>query len=104
MYTERELRLSFLQSRGAWLHSVLNFIPTTNPYTYVRNTITDIHTAQLTKLTDASRTHLFDIITQYRAIFSDETAQDDPMEDGGLLYGWINEIIGEFLKALNMYR
>lgn len=39
IYNERELRLSFLQSRGSWLHNTLNSIPTSNPYSYVKKTI-----------------------------------------------------------------
>ena len=35
VYNDKELRLSFLQSRGAWLQHVLNAIPTNNPYHYV---------------------------------------------------------------------
>lgn len=35
IYSERELRLSFLQSRGSWLHSTLSSIPINQPYTYV---------------------------------------------------------------------
>eukprot|EP01114_Cavostelium_apophysatum_P013075 TRINITY_DN3086_c0_g3_i1.p1 TRINITY_DN3086_c0_g3~~TRINITY_DN3086_c0_g3_i1.p1 ORF type:complete len:590 (-),score=143.50 TRINITY_DN3086_c0_g3_i1:10-1779(-) len=92
VYNERELRLSFLQSRGAWLQNVLSSIPTSNAYNY------------LTKLTDYSRTHLFDIITQYRAIFSDDSsAQDEPLEDGGLLYGWMIQVISDFLATLEKY-
>lgn len=36
IYSERELRLSFLQSRGSWLHNTLSSIPTNQPYTYVK--------------------------------------------------------------------
>jgi hypothetical protein len=53
----------------------------------------------LGKLIDASRAHIFDIITQYRAIFSD----DQPGVDGGVLYGWIMEKISSFMQVLSRY-
>jgi hypothetical protein len=43
---------------------------------------------------------LFDIITQYRAIFSDESSQNDPIEYGSILFGWMSEIIGNYLSIL----
>ena len=95
--------MTFLQSRGAWLASVLTAIPTGNPYNYVSHIsyrfFFDI-LYQLTKLTDSSRSHLFDIITQYRAIFSDDNSSDDSLEYGSILFGWMNEIIGSYLTAL----
>eukprot|EP01104_Vermistella_antarctica_P014689 TRINITY_DN4675_c0_g2_i1.p1 TRINITY_DN4675_c0_g2~~TRINITY_DN4675_c0_g2_i1.p1 ORF type:complete len:644 (-),score=165.62 TRINITY_DN4675_c0_g2_i1:780-2711(-) len=93
-YSELELRINFLRSRDAWLQTVIAGIPTANAYTY------------LSKLIDYSRAHLFDIITQYRAIFADETSQQDmdlasSVADGGVLYGWAVRKVSSFLDVLD---
>jgi hypothetical protein len=55
---------------------------------------------QLMKLAEESRTHLFDIITQYRAIFSDESTMDQLSDEAGILFSWIHQVVCEFLEIL----
>lgn len=80
---DRQLRIGFLQSRNEWLEGVLASISNTNVQSYLKEFI------------EVSRTHIFDIITQYRAIFSDEA-----QEDAGLLFSWVNQKVERFLTIL----
>jgi len=49
----------------------------------------------ISKTVEASRVHLFDIVTQYRAIFTDDDllltspAADDRPNDSLLFHGWV---------------
>ncbi|GLH07420.1 Conserved oligomeric Golgi complex subunit 8 [Gryllus bimaculatus] len=93
LFSEPELRLKFLQARGAWLQGLLQAIPSADPHHHLSKTI------------ELSRIHLFNIVTQYRAIFSDDepllsTSRDNNINESAVFYSWITEKVAHFLHTL----
>ncbi|RDD40462.1 Conserved oligomeric Golgi complex subunit 8 [Trichoplax sp. H2] len=97
VFTEPELRIKFLQARDTWFRKILDNIPDDEPYYHISKTI------------EVSRVHLFDIITQYRAVFPD----DDPLLSTGsgnqanktkpvaIFYCWLIQKVKDFLSTLD---
>uniref|UniRef100_A0A182MY14 Conserved oligomeric Golgi complex subunit 8 n=1 Tax=Anopheles dirus TaxID=7168 RepID=A0A182MY14_9DIPT len=94
-----ELKLKFLQTRTSWLKDLLATIPTDDTY------------AHLTKTIEATRVHLFNIITQYRAIFPDDEEPLNPLsvsvvndrttgDEGKIFHSWLHDQIMEFVRTL----
>jgi hypothetical protein len=57
----------------------------------------------LSKTIELSRIHLFNIVTQYRAIFSDDDpilplAKDQNINESAIFYSWITEKVCKYPK------
>lgn len=94
-FSEAELKLKFLQLRDAYLKDVLLSIPTNEPQQHLLRTV------------EVTRVCLFNIITQYRAIFlEDEPSPKSDMvatvnvESSKIFHSWLHEKIDEFLIIL----
>ncbi|GAB6027418.1 conserved oligomeric Golgi complex component [Chamberlinius hualienensis] len=93
VFTEEELRIKFLHARDSWYQNIINVIPYTDAYQHI------------TKVIEASRVHLFDIITQYKAIFADDepftiVSKDTQYSYAAILHGWVAIKISQFLSVL----
>lgn len=91
-FTESELRIKFLQARDSWLQGLLNAIPKEDPNLHMAKTI------------ELSRIHLFNIITQYKAMFNDDElvipGRDLTLNESAIFYHWLEEKISQFLTTL----
>lgn len=94
VFKETELKLKFLQARESWLNSILSGVPKDDPYLH------------LTRTMEVLRVHLFDIVTQYRSIFSDDmehligVGTGDHFDNRLLFTSWLSKKVNEFLTIL----
>ncbi|KAL9224722.1 hypothetical protein vseg_000731 [Gypsophila vaccaria] len=88
VFSEYEMRLQFLRCREAWLTGILDDLDQRNPYEYLK------------RMVGCHRSHLFDVVNQYRAIFADDTSGSEENYDGGLLFSWAMHQITSHLKIL----
>lgn len=86
-FSERDLRIGFLGCREEWIAGLVADVDNSDPYDYLK------------KLTDVHRLHMFDVVMQYRAVFSDDSASGD----GNLLPSWALPRIGFYLECLRKY-
>ena len=83
-YDETTLRRTFLACREEYIANTVGELDDTNAYEYLK------------KLTDTHRVSLFDVVMQYRAIFSDDAGEDG----GALLYSWATHRISKYLDLV----
>ncbi|XP_011502345.1 PREDICTED: conserved oligomeric Golgi complex subunit 8 [Ceratosolen solmsi marchali] len=89
-FTDSELRIKFIQARDYWFQIFLNSISTKDT------------NAHLTRTIELSRIHLFNIVTQYKAIFNDYLTFDrgSTINDSAIFYQWLKEKVLLFLTTL----
>ncbi|XP_058463297.1 conserved oligomeric Golgi complex subunit 8 [Malaya genurostris] len=98
-FTTIELKLKFLQIRTSWFRNLLVKIPQDDAHMH------------LTKTIEATRVNLFNIITQYRAIFSEDddtssssfsTISTDQYcgDESKIFHSWLHDRIVEFIDTL----
>jgi len=92
LYREDQLRMKFLQARGSWLRNIIKSVPKTDPYTHI------------TKVIELNRVHLFDVVTQYRALFANEdqvfVVHVSSTSLRNIFNSWILNRVNEFLQML----
>eukprot|EP00249_Psilotum_nudum_P015381 c25296_g1_i1 orf=382-2169(-) len=88
VFAEHEMRLQFLRCRDSWLAGIIDDLDQKNHYEYLK------------RMADCHRVHLFDVVTQYRAIFADDTSVNEDNFDGGLVYSWAMHRITSHLAVL----
>ncbi|XP_017783208.1 PREDICTED: conserved oligomeric Golgi complex subunit 8 [Nicrophorus vespilloides] len=95
-FSEPELRLKFLQARNSWLEDSLKQIPTNDLNQHLSRTI------------EVTRVNLFNIVTQYRAVFNDDDHNPLLVNNGKyqnvnqncIFFAWLNQKISVFLTTL----
>lgn len=102
VFSEEEIRIKFLQARDAWFKSTLDELPKDDGNNYNFSIkkksffifILYIAYQHVLKTVELSRVHLFDIATQYRAIFTDEDPlvlanQDPNTNESAIFHSWV---------------
>jgi conserved oligomeric Golgi complex subunit 8 len=106
IFSEPRLRMIFLHCRGDWMRSVLDTSASPNAQ------------AKLVRLSDDTRSMVFEIITQYRAAFADDdpsdasedpyeginandvSGMDNPVNTNAILFDWTVSLISQYLTRL----
>ncbi|XP_056638719.1 conserved oligomeric Golgi complex subunit 8 [Diorhabda sublineata] len=96
LFTEPELRLKFLQARTCWLEQQLNNLSKDDPMVH------------LTKTVEITRINLFNILTQYTAIFNDDEhspligSTNKTINQTIIFKSWLQHRISIFIQKLDI--
>lgn len=84
-----ELKFKFIQTRDCFFSDLLASIPKNDPFQHLVKTI------------EVTRVNLFNIITQYKALFDDDFNKDMNSKVDIMFCSWIHDKIEVFLDTLN---
>ena len=89
-YDETTLRRTFLACREEYIANLVSDLDDGNAYEYLK------------RLTDVHRVSLFDVVMQYRAIFSDDAGPEANSNEvsGSLLYSWATHRISKYFGLI----
>ncbi|OUS45052.1 oligomeric Golgi complex subunit 8 [Ostreococcus tauri] len=89
-YDETTLRRTFLACREEYIANLVSDLDDGNSYEYLK------------RLTDVHRVSLFDVVMQYRAIFSDDAGPEANSNEvsGSLLYSWATHRISKYFELI----
>lgn len=102
VFSEFRLRMLFLQCRGEWMRAGID------------SNTASTQQAHLVSLSDSTRAMVFEIITQYRAVFNDDVEDDEedfnePMNgveamshthSSAILFDWTSSCVSDYLERL----
>jgi conserved oligomeric Golgi complex subunit 8 len=92
LFSELTLRALFLQCRGDWMDANLDSATGSNSQ------------ARLVRLSDDTRSMMFEIITQYRAAFAEDgdvcTQSDTAVPTAAILYDWTASHVSQYMANL----
>ncbi|KAK8940421.1 hypothetical protein KSP39_PZI010666 [Platanthera zijinensis] len=83
-------KLNTSRQSEAWLSGILDDLDQRNVYDYLKGMV------------NCHRMHLFDVVNQYRAIFSNDKSRNEENYDGGLLFSWSMHQIRNHLATLEI--
>lgn len=107
-FSTAELKLKFLQTRDSWFKEILAGIPKADgsfqslsfSILLVLNTNIILAHQHLTKTVEVTRVNLFNIFTQYKALFDEDFGRDTNSKENLVFNSWLHEKIDDFLRTL----
>lgn len=85
-FTLTELKMKFLQERGCWIEELLSKVPKNDNYQHLIRTV------------EVTRVSLFNVITQYKALFDEDSLSEKHTHL--IINSWVHDNLEAFLKIL----